>query len=110
MTDQEMLQAIGEVIDKKLEEQKKETLYDLTTLIDSKLDKQRGDLDVRFRVLQKGIMHDVTVLMDADFGPRFKLLSEQMDILSERMDRIENKIDRIEEKVTDHEIKLKIVE
>ena len=80
MTDQEILQAMSKMMDEKLTAQRKD------------------------------IMHDVVVLMDAEFKPKFNLLAEEMQKINERLDRMEKKIDRIEDKVAEHEIKLKIVE
>lgn len=67
-------------------------------------------IDQMFKAQRKDIMHDVVVLMDAEFKPKFNLLAEEMQNINERLDRMEKKIDRIEDKVAEHEIKLKIVE
>lgn len=79
MTDQELLQAMSQMMDQKLQE------------------------------TEKRIMKNVTILMDADFGPRFNLLSENQSIILEKLDNLERKVDGLEDKVLEHDFRLKII-
>ena len=65
-----MFQAQDERIDKLLQEQEER--------INSRMDKL-------FQEQRRSIMHDVKVLMDAEFKPQFNLLSEELQLIREKM-------------------------
>lgn len=53
------------------------------------------------QAMTREIMQGVTVLMEADFKPKFELLAENQKIMMEKLETIEKKVDRIEEKIDD---------
>ena len=77
MLDREDLQAIRQMMDE---------------LMDQKLDAQK-----------KEIMHEVSVLMDSEFTPKFNLLAEGQQQIIDKLGRLEARIDTDEEKLYDHE-------
>ncbi len=89
MTDQELLQAMGQM----MEAQKLE----LSSLMDEKLAAQRREL-----------MHDVAVLMDAEFKPKFDLLAEELKGIREQLEPTMEKIERMEETLEMHHTLLKL--
>lgn len=70
MDDKALLEAIGQM----LAQQKSEILQ----AVDAKLDGQKKDL-------RADIMHDVKVLMDAEFSTKFNLLAENQDEILRKM-------------------------
>lgn len=78
MTDQELLQAIREIVHEESE-------------------KQRGS-----------IMHDVSALMENDVTPKFNLLAEDLSIIREQLTPTLEKIDRLEQEIDMHHTMLKL--
>lgn len=87
MDDKALLEAIGQM----MAQQKSELLQ----AVDAKLEQQKKDL-------RADIMHDVTVLMDAEFSAKFNLLAEGQDEILRRMpneddmDIIDGRLDTLE--------------
>ncbi|MEA4954845.1 MAG: hypothetical protein VB096_04960 [Pseudoflavonifractor sp.] len=70
MDEKVLLDAISQIMDTKLANQRKEIMQDVKGLM----------VDQR-----KEIMQDVKVLMDTDVQTRFNLLAEDLDILKEKL-------------------------
>lgn len=66
MTEQEMLQALSKMLDAQKQE--------LSSMMDEKISSA-----------EQRIMKGVSVLMDAEFKPRFDLLSEELEIIKDRL-------------------------
>lgn len=90
MIDQEMLQAVGKLMDDKLDAQRKEIKSDLKEQkseimqeVGAELQKQRGE-----------IMQDVTQLLNLmienHFDPRFNLLAEQLQTVTEKLAQLDD--------------------
>ena len=75
MDDKALLEAIGQM----MAQQKNEILQ----AVDAKLEGQKKDL-------RADIMHDVKVLMDAEFSTKFNLLAENQDEILRRMPAAES--------------------
>ena len=97
MTDQELLQAMSQMMDQKLD------------AMDQKLDamdQKLNTMDQKFDTMRKEIMHDVTVLMDAEFGPKFNALAEQIDLILEKLSDLEDR-ENLETRVSALEVVVK---
>ena len=49
----------------------------------------------------KEVIQSISVLMEAEFKPRFDLLAENQKIMMEKLEALEGKADRMEEKIDD---------
>lgn len=78
MTDQELLQAIGQMMDEKLS------------------------------AAEKRIMKNTAVLMDVEFKPKFDLLAEELQSIREQLEPTMEKIDKVEETLEMHHTLLKL--
>lgn len=67
MLDEKDLQAIAQLMDQKMVQQKKEII---------------GELNVRMARQKKEIISETMVLMESYFGPKFQALSEQINPVS----------------------------
>lgn len=79
MTDQELLQAMSQMMDQKIKENNKDLLHSMQIIIENVVD------------------------------PKFNLLADEISIVREKLDNLEKKVDSLEDKVLEHEFKLKIV-
>ena len=87
MLDKEDFQAIGEMMDTKLAQQKTDIMQDVSIVMDSKLAQQKTD-----------IMQDVSVLIDSKFTPQFKLLAEGQQAILDKLILV-SRVEELEEKV-----------
>jgi len=94
VTDQELLHAIRAITREEIQESEKRTMAATKEELQASEDR---------------IKKDVIILMDAEFGPKFNLLAEELDILKEKMDNLVKKVDNLEDKVLEHEFKLRII-
>ena len=78
MTDQELLQAMGQMMDEKLS------------------------------AVEKRIIKNTAVLMDAEFKPKFDLLAEELKGIREQLEPTMKKIERMEETLEMHHTLLKL--
>lgn len=70
MADQEMLQAIGQMMDQKLDAQKAEIIAETQRMMDG----QKAE-----------ITHETQLMMENVFMPRFNLLAENQQIILEKL-------------------------
>ena len=61
------------------------TDQELLEAMKAMLAETKQDIRQEIQESEKRIMQNVAVLMDADFGPRFNALSEQIDLMSEKL-------------------------
>ena len=88
MLDEKDLQAIAQLMDSKMAQQKKEII---------------GELDVRMAQQKKEIISETMVLMEAYFDPKFQALSEQINpVPKEAIDILEDRVDNLEKAVELH--------
>lgn len=69
MVDQELLQAMKTIMKEELEPIKKDI----------------AELKEEIQESEQRVMKNVAILMDADFGPRFNALGEQIDLILEKL-------------------------
>ena len=80
MLDEKDLQAISQL----LVQQKSEILSEMDIRFAQQRGEIQGEMDTRF-VQQKGeIMHEVRLLMESYFDPKFNYLVDSMELLKER--------------------------
>ena len=53
--------------------------------MDARFQAQDERIDSMFREQRRSIMHDVKVLMDAEFKPQFNLLAEELQLIREKL-------------------------
>ena len=88
MLDEKDLQAIAQLMDQKMVQQKKEII---------------GELNVRMARQKKEIISETMVLMESYFDPKFQALSEQINpVPKEAIDILENRVDDLEKAVELH--------
>ena len=88
MLDEKDLQAIAQLMDSKMAQQKKEII---------------GELDVRMAQQKKEIISETMVLMEAYFDPKFQALSEQINpVPKEAIDILEDRVEDREKAVELH--------
>ena len=88
MLDEKDLQAIAQLMDQKMAQQKKEII---------------GELDVRMAKQKKEIISETMVLMESYFDPKFQALSEQINpVPKEAIDIFEDRVDDLEKAVELH--------
>lgn len=88
MLDEKDLQAIAQLMDQKMAQQKKEII---------------GELDVRMAQQKKEIISETMVLMESYFDPKFQALSEQINpVPKEPIDILEDRVDDLEKAVELH--------
>lgn len=88
MLDEKDLQAIAQLMDQKMAQQKKEII---------------GELDVRMAQQKKEIISETMVLMESYFDPKFQALSEQINpVPKEAIDILEDRVDDLEKAVELH--------
>ncbi len=97
MVDQETLQAIGKMMDKKLDSQMQETKQLLDAqmqetkqllavqgeTMDKKLDSQKSELEEQ-------ISHQLNLMIENYFDPRFNLLSEELQGVKEKLEVLDD--------------------
>lgn len=88
MLDEKDLQVLRMLL-KEQEERINDRMDRMFQAQDEKIDKlfqaQDTKIDELFQEQRRSIMHDVKVLMDAEFKPRFDLLAEDVQIIREKM-------------------------
>ena len=88
MLDEKDLQAIAQLMDQKMVQQKKEII---------------GELNVRMARQKKEIISETMVLMESYFDPKFQALSEQINpVPKEAIDILEYRVDDLEKAVELH--------
>lgn len=88
MLDEKDLQAIAQLMDQKMAQQKKEII---------------GELDVRMAQQKKEIISETMVLMESYFDPKFQALSEQINpVPKEAIDILEDRVEDLEKAVELH--------
>lgn len=88
MLDEKDLQAIAQLMDQKMVQQKKEII---------------GELDVRMAQQKKEIISETMVLMESYFDPKFQALSEQINpVPKEAIDILEDRVEDLEKAVELH--------
>lgn len=88
MLDEKDLQAIAQLMDQKMVQQKKEII---------------GELDVRMAQQKKEIISETMVLMESYFDPKFQALSEQINpVPKEAIDILEDRVENLEKAVELH--------
>lgn len=88
MLDEKDLQAIAQLMDQKMVQQKKEII---------------GELNVRMAQQKKEIISETMVLMESYFDPKFQALSEQINpVPKEAIDILEDRVDDLEKAVELH--------
>lgn len=104
--DQELLEAIGQLmaaqekrLDQKLAQQKDELLQ--------AMDAQEKRFDQKLSEQRRGIMQDAVTLMDAEFRPQFKLLSEELQLIKEALPSMDE-LDRVQQELDEHHSLLKL--
>lgn len=119
--DQELLEAIGQLmaaqekrLDQKLAQQKDELLQAMDAKLDAqekrfdqKLDAQEKRFDQKLSEQRRGIMQDAVTLMDAEFRPQFKLLSEELQLIKEALPSMDE-LDRVQQELNEHHSLLKL--
>lgn len=104
MDEKALLEAIGQMMDAKLAQQKTEILDE----VDGKLTGVEQRLDTKLAEAEQRIAKNTVTLMDAEFSSHFNLLAEgQEDILrrmpsEEDMDIIDGRLDILEAVVKKH--------
>lgn len=84
MLDEKDIQIISQL----LSQQKQEIMGEL-----------RGEMDTRFAQQKKDIMHEVNLLMESYFDPKFNVLADGLELLKERCvsrEELEENSDRID--------------
>lgn len=76
--DMELLRALLREEGERIEER-------INARMDARFQTQDERIDRMFQEQRRSIMHDVKVLMDAEFKPRFDLLAEDVQIIREKM-------------------------
>ena len=76
--DMELLRALLREEGERIEER-------VNARMDARFQTQDERIDKMFQEQRRSIMHDVKVLMDAEFKPRFDLLAEDVQIIREKM-------------------------
>lgn len=88
MLDEKDLQAIAQLMDQKMVQQKKEII---------------GELNVRMAQQKKEIISETMVLMESYFDPKFQALSEQINpVPKEAIDILEDRVEDLEKAVELH--------
>lgn len=88
MLDEKDLQAIAQLMNQKMVQQKKEII---------------GELNVRMAQQKKEIISETMVLMESYFDPKFQALSEQINpVPKEAIDIFEDRVDDLEKAVELH--------
>lgn len=88
MLDEKDLQAIAQLMDQKMAQQKKEIIGEVGVIMDSKIRESESRM---------------MVMMESYFDPKFQALSEQINpVPKEAVDILEDRIDDLEEAVELH--------
>lgn len=122
MLDEKDLQAIAQLMDMKLEKQKKEIIDE----VDMKLNKQKkeiiGEVDTRLNKQKKEIISEVDVMtdnkmresekrmmvmMESYFDPKFNALSERLDTIERKLVPMEA-VDILDDRMDDAEQMIKL--
>lgn len=59
------------------------------------------ELQAALKEHTKEVIQSISVLMEAEFKPRFDLLAENQKFMMEKLEALEAKADRMEEKIDD---------
>ena len=81
MLDEKDLQAIAQLMDQKLAQQKREILGETNDLIDQKLARQKQEI-------LSETAHQMKALIDLEVTPKFNLLAEELQNVNDRLDRL----------------------
>lgn len=88
MLDEKDLQAIAQLMDQKMAQQKKEIIGEVGVIMDSKIRESESRM---------------MVMMEAYFDPKFQALSEQINpVPKEAIDILEDRVDDLEKSVELH--------
>ena len=79
MLDEKDLQAIAQLMDQKLAQQKQEILGETNNLIDQKLARQKQEI-------LSETAHQMKTLIDLEVTPKFNLLAEGLQNVNDRLD------------------------
>ena len=85
MDEKVLLDAISQIMDTKLANQRKEIMQDVKGLMVDQRKEIMQDVKGLMADQRKEVMQDVKVLMDTDVQTRFNLLAEDLDILKEKL-------------------------
>lgn len=95
MLDEKDIQIISQLLNQQLSQQKKEIMEEL-----------RGEMDTRFtqqkKEIRSEIMHEVRLLMENYFDPKFNALTDDLELLKEKvigregLEKLEENSDRLD--------------
>ena len=87
--DMELLRTLfreeGERIEKRINARMDARFQAQDERINTLFQAQDERIDTMFREQRRSIMHDVKVLMDAEFKPQFNLLAEELQLIREKL-------------------------
>lgn len=86
-------------MDARFAQQKSEIVGGLRTEMDARFVEQESRIDARFAQQKKEIMHEVNLLMESYFDPKFNHLADELELMKEKLigrEEVEEASDRID--------------